>query len=100
MRKQIETLKDHAYFATNILELSQAFPAMHVDAMDRSGLECLESIDTPDQRRLARTRWTAYDDPFSFLDAKIDALQDRHRSIALLKSFDLKDFVLSRKCVI
>src|SRR5471030_2390356 len=72
----------------------------HIRDTDRSGLECFQPVDAPDQRRFSRTRRATYNDSLSFINTKVDTLQNRKRSIALLQPFYPEDFIPSQKRVI
>ena len=51
---------------------------VELDAVDDDGafVVLLQPVDAADQRRLARARWPAHDNPLTLADRQVDVLQN------------------------
>src|SRR3546814_6926004 len=76
VREQVEVLEHHADLAANLVDLLEIVGQFQPVDDDLPPLMLLEPVDAADQRRLARARGAAYDDPFPVMDGQVDVPQD------------------------
>ena len=89
MREQVEMLEHHADFAPDFVDLLEIVGKLDPIDDDPARLMLLETVDAADERRLARPRGPANDDPFAAIDREIDVAQDVEVAIPLVHSGNL-----------
>ena len=76
MREQIELLEHHADLAPDRVDALQVVGQFDAVDDNSAALMLLEAIDAADQRRLARARGAANDDPLAARHEEVDVAQD------------------------
>lgn len=83
MRKKVESLKDHADFRADFIDILFSIDRHPVEC-DGSRRRCFKPIDAAQQRTLPRAGRSDDDDDFLLLDFDADIFQDRQITEFLL----------------
>src|SRR5262249_29380655 len=84
-RKQVETLKHHADFGADLVDLPNVVGELGAFDDELSLLMLLETIDAADERRFTRSRRAADDDLLALLDDQVAVPENVNLAVPLMQ---------------